>query len=60
LIGGWIGDDLLASSPGGKPLPLPEPDERRDASGSTSPAAKIVIGSAAPSRGATGTGLLFE
>lgn len=38
----------LACSPGGKALPLPEPDERRDASGSSAPAAKIVLGSSAP------------
>ncbi len=48
LLTGWVAISPLACSPGGKPLPLPEVDERRDASGSQSPAAKIVIGSAAP------------
>lgn len=49
LIEAWIGRQPLASSPAGKPLPLPEVDDRRDASGSPAPAAKIVLGSAAPS-----------
>jgi DNA gyrase subunit A len=48
LLTGWIAVEPLACTPAGKPLPLPELDERRDASGTPSPAAKITIGSAAP------------
>jgi DNA gyrase subunit A len=48
LIAGWVGTTPLACSPGGKPLPLPEIDERRDASGTRTPAAKVLVGSAAP------------
>jgi DNA gyrase subunit A len=48
LLTGWVAVDPLACTPAGKPLPLPEVDERRDASGTQSPAAKITIGSAAP------------
>ena len=48
LVGGWVGTTPLACSPGGKPLPLPELDERRDASGTSAPAAKVLVGAAAP------------
>ncbi len=48
----------LACSPAGKPLPLPATDSRRDASGSASPAARILLGSAAPPPVAA-DGLLF-
>ena len=48
LLGGFIGTTPLACSPGGKPLPLPELDDRRDASGTPSPAAKVLVGAAAP------------
>jgi hypothetical protein len=42
-------------------LPLPEVDARRDASGTPAPAAKLLLGSAAPEPvGETVTGLLFE
>ncbi len=54
LIGGWVGQVPLACSPGGKPLPLPEPDSRRDASGAKSPAAKILVGSAVSGRAESG------
>lgn len=58
LIGGFIGDQPLACSPGGKPLPLPEVDGRRDASGTASPAAKILIGGSAGTPAAA-DGVLF-
>ena len=48
IINAWVSRHPIACSPGGKPLPLPEIDDRRDASGSTAPAAKIVLGTAAP------------
>jgi DNA gyrase subunit A len=54
LIGGWVGQTPLACSPGGKPLPLPEPDSRRDASGAKSPATKILVGSAVSDTAETG------
>ncbi|MEZ5186145.1 MAG: DNA topoisomerase IV subunit A [Candidatus Nanopelagicales bacterium] len=58
LIGGWVGRSPLACSPGGKPLPLPEVDARRDASGSASPAAKVLIGASAGTQ-STADGVLF-
>ncbi|HQR79849.1 MAG TPA: DNA topoisomerase IV subunit A [Actinomycetota bacterium] len=48
LLGACVARTPLACSPGGKPLPLPEVDERRDASGTPSPAARILVGRAAP------------
>jgi len=59
LIGGWAGGTPLACSPGGKPLPLPQIDDRRDASGSASPAAKLVLGSA-PGAAEVVEGVLFQ
>jgi DNA gyrase subunit A len=58
LIDGWVGTSPLACSPGGKPLPLPDLDERRDASGTPSPAAKVLVGGAAPPADAI-EGVLF-
>jgi DNA gyrase subunit A len=47
LLTAVVADTPLACSPAGKPLPLPEIDNRRDASGTPSPAAKLLLGSAA-------------
>ncbi len=47
LLTAAVGPAPLACSPSGKPLPLPDVDERRDASGTASPGAKILIGQAA-------------
>jgi hypothetical protein len=47
LLTAVVADTPLACSPAGKPLPLPEVDNRRDASGTPSPAAKLLLGSAA-------------
>lgn len=61
LVTAWVGARPLACSPSGKPLPLPEVDTRRDASGSPTPASKLLIGAAAPEPEAEAvTGLLFE
>ncbi len=61
ILGAWVSPTVLACSPGGKPLPLPEVDQRRDASGTPAPAAKLLLGSAAPEPiGEAVTGLLFE
>jgi len=59
LLTGFIGTAPLACSPGGKPLPLPEVDERRDASGTASPAAKILVGQA-PAAPDVVDGVLFD
>lgn len=48
LLAGWVAPAPVACSPGGKPLPLPDVDDRRDASGQAIAAARILVGSAAP------------
>jgi DNA gyrase subunit A len=58
VLAAGIAVSPLACSPGGKPLPLPLVDERRDASGSASPAAKVLLGAAAPPP-QTEAGVLF-
>jgi DNA gyrase subunit A len=57
LIDGCVAARPLACSPGGKPLELPEPQPRRDASGTAAPAAKLVLGTAPV--GASEAGVLF-
>jgi len=59
LLAAAVGPAPLACSPGGKPLPLPDADDRRDASGSASPAAKILIGQAAAAA-EVADGVLFD
>lgn len=49
----------LACSPAGKPLPLPEADARRDASGTPASAAKLLLGQAA-AQPAAEPGVLFS
>jgi DNA gyrase subunit A len=47
VIAAVVADTPLACSPGGKALRLPDPQTRRDASGTEAPAARIVLGAAA-------------
>ena len=61
VVGGWTGGQPLACSPSGKPLPLPDVDSRRDASGTPAPASKFLVGAAAAEPVAQpANGLLFE
>ena len=59
VLHAWAGSQPLACTPAGKALPLPDVDDRRDASGTPAPGAKMLIGGAA-APAAVEPGVLFD